>query len=32
MIGEVSEGARRLVGIAQECINKGIEAVKPWGF
>lgn len=32
MIGEVSEEARRLVEIAQECLNKGIEAVKPWGF
>ena len=32
MIGEVSEEARRLVGTAQECLNKGIEAVKPWVF
>lgn len=32
MIGEVSEDARRLVEVSKECLYKGIEAVKPWGF
>ncbi len=32
MIGEVSEEARRLVEVSRECLYKGIEAVKPWGF
>ena len=32
MIGEVSEEAKRLVEVAKECLYKGIEAVKPWGF
>lgn len=31
MIGEVSEEARKLVEITKECMQKGIEAVKPWG-
>lgn len=32
MIGEVNEEARNLVQVAKECLNKGLEAVKPWGF
>lgn len=32
MIGEVSEEAKKLVKIAKECMEKGIEAIKPWGF
>jgi len=32
MIGEVSEDAQRLVEVSKECLKKGIEAVKPWGF
>jgi len=32
MIGEVSEEAKRLVEVAKECLKKGVEAVKPWGF
>ncbi|MBX4268261.1 methionyl aminopeptidase [Clostridium estertheticum] len=32
MIGEVSDEARKLVEITKECLNKGLEAVKPWGF
>lgn len=32
MIGQVSNEARKIVEITKECLNKGIEAVKPWGF
>lgn len=32
MIGEVSEEAKKLVKVAKECMEKGIEAIKPWGF
>lgn len=32
MIGEVNEEAKNLVQVAKECLNKGLEAVKPWGF
>lgn len=32
MIGEVNEEAKNLVQAAKECLNKGLEAVKPWGF
>lgn len=32
VIGDISEEARRLVEITKECLYKGIEAVKPWGF
>ena len=32
MIGEVSEEAKKLVEVARECMIKGIEAIKPWGF
>ncbi len=32
MIGEVSEEAKKLVKVAKECLERGLEAVKPWGF
>ena len=32
MIGEVSPEAERLVKVARECMIKGIEAIKPWGY
>ena len=32
MIGEVNEEAKKLVQVAKECLNKGMEEVKPWGF
>lgn len=32
MIGEVSEEAKKIVTVARECMIKGIEAIKPWGF
>ena len=32
MIGEVSDEAKKLVEVARECMIKGIEAIKPWGF
>lgn len=31
MIGEVSDEARRLVEVTKECLQIGIDAVKPWG-
>ncbi len=31
-IGNVSEDARKLVDVTKECLYKGIEAVRPWGF
>ncbi len=31
LIGEVSEECRRLVRVARECLDKGLEAAKPWG-
>lgn len=31
-IGEVSEEKKRLVRVTKECLEKGLEAVKPWGF
>ena len=31
-IGKVSDEAERLVRVARECLEKGIEAIKPWGF
>lgn len=31
-IGDVSEEAHHLVKVAKECLDKGLEAVKPWGF
>jgi methionyl aminopeptidase len=30
MVGEVSPGAKRLVEVARECMELGIEAAKPW--
>lgn len=32
MIGEVKEEAKRLVKVTKECLEIGLEAVKPWGF
>lgn len=32
MIGQVSQEAERLVRVAKECMEIGIEAIKPWGF
>lgn len=32
MIGDVSEEAEKLVEVTKECLYKGIEAAKPWGF
>lgn len=31
-IGEVTEEKKRLVDVARECMQKGIDAVKPWTF
>lgn len=31
-IGEVSEDKKRLVQVTKECIEKGLEQVKPWGY
>lgn len=32
LIGNVSEEKQRLVRVAKECLEKGVEAVKPWTF
>ena len=32
MIGEVNEEAKKLVQVTKECLKKGLQAVKPWGF
>lgn len=32
IIGEASEEAKNLVKVSMECLEKGIEAAKPWGF
>jgi len=32
MIGEVNEKAKKLVQVTKECLNKGLQAAKPWGF
>lgn len=32
MIGEVDEEKKRLVRVTKECMEKGLEATKPWGF
>lgn len=32
MIGEVNDEAKKLVQVAKECLNKGLEAAKPWRF
>lgn len=31
-IGEVTKEKRRLVEVTKECVRKGLEQVKPWGF
>lgn len=31
MIGDVSDEARKLVEFTKECLNKGLEQVRPWG-
>ncbi|MBB5183366.1 type I methionyl aminopeptidase [Catenisphaera adipataccumulans] len=31
-VGKVSEEAQRLVDVTKECMEKGIEAVRPWGY
>ena len=31
-IGEVHEEMKKLVDVAKECVEKGLEQVKPWGF
>ena len=31
-IGEVSESKKRLVEVTKECVYRGLEQVKPWGF
>ena len=31
MIGNVSDKAKKLVQVTKECLEKGIEAVNPWG-
>jgi len=32
LIGEVSEEKKKLVEVAKECVYKGLEEVKPWGY
>lgn len=32
MLGNVSEEKQRLVRVTKECMEKGLEATKPWGF
>lgn len=32
LIGNVPDDRRRLVQVTKECLEKGIEAAKPWGF
>ena len=32
MIGEVSDEKKKLVEVTKECVEKGLEQVKPWGF
>lgn len=32
MIGSVSPEKKRLVQVAKECVEKGLEAVRPWGY
>ncbi len=32
MIGDVPENAKRLVKVTEECVLKGLEAAKPWGY
>ncbi|GKU27417.1 methionyl aminopeptidase [Clostridium folliculivorans] len=32
MIGDVTDEAKKLVEVTKECLEKGLQAVKPWGF
>lgn len=32
MIGEVSDEAKRLVEVTKECLEVGVQAVRPWGY
>lgn len=32
IIGETTQEKRRLVEVARECVDKGLQEVKPWGF
>lgn len=32
LIGEVDEKRKKLVQVAKECLQRGVEAAKPWGF
>lgn len=32
MLGDVPDNARRLVKVAEECVELGLKAAKPWGF
>lgn len=32
MIGNISEAKQRLVQVTKECLEKGIEVARPWGF
>ncbi|MDP4146763.1 MAG: methionyl aminopeptidase [Bacillota bacterium] len=32
IIGEAAQEAKKLVDVTKECLIKGIEAIKPWGF
>ena len=32
MIGNVADEDKKLVEVTKECLDKGLEAVKPWGF
>ncbi|MGN0480776.1 MAG: methionyl aminopeptidase [Lachnospiraceae bacterium] len=32
MIGQVSKERQKLVQVAKECVEKGLEAVRPWGY
>ncbi|EQG76876.1 methionine aminopeptidase, type I [Clostridioides difficile DA00165] len=32
MIGNVNENAKKLVQVTKECVQKGLEVAKPWGF
>ena len=32
MIGEVSERAKKIVRVTEECVERGLAAAKPWGF
>ena len=32
MIGDVPDNAKRLIKVTEECVLKGLEAAKPWGY